>query len=137
MVVVLAALIFLPGGERIVRTDAVIFGGGIVLFVLGGMLVYSTMRQKTSGPLRILLILTGASAAGITVGALLHNLLYALGILMFGDGFWESIGLPDEPVFFIIALVICPIAYLVGSIGSIIYILRRKRREEDSTADVN
>ena len=106
IVVILAVLIFLPGGERIIRTDAVIFSGGIVLFILGGMLVYSTVRQKTTGPLRILLILTGASAAGITVGALLHNLFYALGILIFGDGFWESIGLPDEPVFFIIALVI-------------------------------
>jgi hypothetical protein len=66
--------------------------------------------------LRVFLILTGASAAGITVGVILHNVVYGLCISLFSVDFWERIGLVDEPVFFVFALIVCPVALLVGSI---------------------
>ena len=33
----------------------------------------------------------------------------------------------DEPVFFIIAIVVCPIGFLVGAVGSIVLAIRRHR----------
>ena len=64
---------------------------------------------------------------GVFVSILLHGVLYGLFILIFGEDFWERMGIPDEPVFFLMALIICPIAYLVGTVGSVVFILRRKK----------
>ena len=71
------------------------------------------------------LLLTGASAVGIPVGAVLHNAIYGLFIYFFGKYFWERIGLSDEPVFFVMATIICPIAFLAGAIGSIVLAVKR------------
>ena len=75
------------------------------------------------------LILTGASATGSLVSVFLHNAIYALFIEWFGVGFWERIGMGDEPFFFILATIICPIAFLVGAIGSIVLFIKKKRIE--------
>jgi len=40
--------------------------------------------------------------------------------------FWERIGVGDKPVFFFIALVLCPIGFLIGVIGSIAMFVRKK-----------
>jgi len=56
----------------------------------------------------------------------LHNLFYALFIKLFGTNFWDRIGVGDEPFFFILATIICPIAFLVGVIGSIVIFIRRE-----------
>ena len=42
----------------------------------------------------------------------------------FGEGFWERIGIEDEPVFFILAIVVCPLGFLVGTIGSIVHLVK-------------
>jgi hypothetical protein len=75
------------------------------------------------------LILTGSAAAGILVSMLLHNLVYGAFIQWFGEGFWERTGLEDEPFFFMMAVFVCPLAYLVGTVGSIATIIRRKKHE--------
>lgn len=59
----------------------------------------------------------------MVVGSVLHNLVYALFIKIFGEGFWAGIG--DEPVFFIFATILCPLALLVGIIGGIVLIIKR------------
>ncbi|HII72496.1 TPA: hypothetical protein HA265_07105 [Candidatus Woesearchaeota archaeon] len=58
--------------------------------------------------------------------AILHNLAYGLLMLMFGQGFWGETG--DEPVFFILAIIICPLAFLVGSIGSLVVSGKQKKK---------
>ena len=82
--------------------------------------------------LKKFLILTGASAVGFFLSVILHNLVYGLFIHLFGSGFWERIGLGDEPFFFIIAVFVCPIGFLVGAVGSIVLFIkeRRGRKEE-------
>ncbi|GAG61024.1 unnamed protein product, partial [marine sediment metagenome] len=55
-------------------------------------------------------------------------LFYALFILLFGADFWERIGIGDEPVFFILAIIVCPIAFLVGVIGSIVLFIKKKKK---------
>jgi len=56
------------------------------------------------------------SAQAFFLAFLLHGAIYALGILCFGWGFW---GQGDEPVFFIIALIVVPAGFVVGTVGRI------------------
>ena len=100
---------------------------GLLFFALGLTLLILTARAKLDRLFKGFLLLTSSSAVGVFVSILLHGVIYGLFILIFGEGFWDRIGIPDEPAFFIMALIICPIAYLVGTVGSVVLILRRKR----------
>ena len=100
---------------------------GLLFFALGLTLLILTARAKLDKIFKGVLLLTSSSAVGVFVSILLHGVLYGLFILIFGEDFWDRMGIPDEPVFFLMALIICPIAYLVGTVGSIVLILRRKR----------
>ena len=103
----------------------IMFPAFIVLFGLGIALLVLTVKKGPEGKRRAFLILTGASAVGIPASAVLHNLVYALLILIFGEDVWASLG--DEPVFFFLAVIVCPIAYLVGAIGTIVLAARDRR----------
>ncbi len=98
----------------------------IVFFLLGITLIVLTLREKIRGKLKNFLLLVGSSATGIFPFILLHNLVYGLFIFFFGENFWQRTGLGDEPVFFILALLVCPIAFLIGAIGSGVLLLKRK-----------
>ena len=100
---------------------------GLLFFALGLTLLILTARAKLDKIFKRFLLLTSSSAVGVFVSILLHGVVYGLFILIFGEDFWDRIGIPDEPVFFIMALIICPIAYLVGTVGSIVLMVRRKR----------
>ena len=102
---------------------------GVIFFLLGIALIFFTIREKIKGLLKKFLILTGASAIGIPIGVILHNLFYGLFIVLFGADFWERTGLGDEPFFFILALIVCPIAFLVGVIGSLILFIKKKKKK--------
>jgi len=83
-----------------------------LLLVSGILLLYLTLKRKIQGKLRLFLLLSGASAAGMPVFAILHNLVYALLVHFRGEG------TGDEPFFFILAIIVCPIGLLTGLIGS-------------------
>ena len=87
---------------------------GIIFFILGGILIFTAWKLK--GKLRLFLILTGASALCVLISVLLHNFVYGLFIYLFGEGFWQG---GDEAFFFIIALFVCPIVFLIGVIGTL------------------
>ena len=97
---------------------AILLGAGILTL---GLL-------KLQGKLKAFVILTGSSILGFFVFSVLHNLVYGLFIYWFGADFWDRIGTSDEPVFFIIAVIICPLGLLVGTIGSIILAIKQKKR---------
>ena len=99
------------------------FSSVIILSCLGIALVVLASKAKLTRISKAFFILTGASAAGIVIGSVLHNLVYALFIKLFGEGFW---GMGDEPVFFIFAIIVCPVALLVGIIGGIVLIAKKK-----------
>ena len=105
--------------------SSALFSGIGVLFQLGVVglgiaLLILAIKAKVERKLKRFLILTGASATGIFVFAILSNLVYALLINFFGFGADF-----DEPVFFIMATMICPLAFLVGVVGSIILARRQ------------
>jgi hypothetical protein len=96
----------------------------VILPIIGIALIVLVSRVKFQKIAKAFFILTGSSAIGITVFGVLHNLLFALLIKLFGEDFGARIG--DEPVFFILATIVCPIALLVGIIGSIVLIAKKK-----------
>lgn len=93
--------------------------------VLGIMLIVLTYKKKIKGRLKLFLLLTGISSAGILPSAVLHNVVYGLCIYWFGADFWERTGLGDEPFFFFLALIILPIVFLVSSAGSCILLHKK------------
>jgi len=102
---------------RVIRSGLFLLISGALLLSLGTTFLVLTIKGKTKGIFRKFQLLTGASAVGIPVSIFLHNAVYGLFILWFGTEFWNG---GDEPVFFIIAIVVCPIGFLVGAVGSIV-----------------
>ncbi|HUT18078.1 MAG TPA: hypothetical protein VM366_02880 [Anaerolineae bacterium] len=94
-------------------------------FLLGLALLVLALRWRQVGLLRTFWILTGASTTGLAVGSVLHNAFYGLGTV---TGKWPILyaamqGL--EVAFFVLAVLICPVAFLVGTIGAVVVIVRR------------
>jgi hypothetical protein len=97
----------------------------IVFFLLGVALLVFTLLEKVSGRLKGFLLLTGASAAGYFIFVLLHNAFYALGTI---SGDLSIIGpLVDflDAAFFFMAILVCPLGFLVGAIGSVVLLLKK------------
>ena len=98
----------------------------ISLSVLGIALIVLAKMAEITKISKAFFILTGASAIGIGLGVLLHNIVCVILIKMLGENAWTNMS--DEPVFFILATIICPIALLVGVIGVIVLLAKRKVR---------
>jgi uncharacterized membrane protein len=88
-------------------------------FLLGGALVFLTLKEKITGRFKKFLLLAGGSAVGFLVFVVLHNLASALLSLLFKTEI-------EEPVFFILAVIVCPLVFVVGSVGSMILLGRQK-----------
>ncbi len=108
-----------------------LFGGSVlfltpfaVFFLLGVALLVFTLREKVAGRLKAFFLLTAASAAGVFVFVLLHNGFYALGTV---GGHIPVLGPVLEflhAAFFIVAIIVCPLGFLTGVIGSIVLRIR-------------
>ena len=126
--VVIVSAMAIPAVRELLRGFLFVAISGVVLFLLGAGLIFLTVKEKVGGLFKKFLLLTGASAVGIVVSAVLHNVIYGLFIEWFGAGFWDRIGLADEPVFFIMAVVVCPIGFLVGAVGRIVLAIKEHRQ---------
>jgi hypothetical protein len=106
---------FPPLGQLLARFVLLaVLAVGLVLLGLGVTLIILTVKARVGGMLKKFLLLTGASAVGLPVFGILHNAVSALLNT-------------EEPVFFIIAIIVCPIGFLVGAIGSIVLTIKRIR----------
>jgi len=103
----------------------------LLFFALGLALLILTIRARArlDRLLKRFLLVTSSSAVGVFVSILLHGVVFGLFILIFGEDFWSRTGIGDEPFFFILGLMVCPIAYLVGTIGSMVLMFRKKKNE--------
>jgi len=93
--------IFVPAVRSLFKGSLLFLVPFAVFFLLGVVLIFLTLKKKIKGKLKKFLILTGASAVGFFTSVLLHNLI-----------------LEEEPLFFLLAIVVCPIGFLVGVVGS-------------------
>jgi len=106
-------------------TETVIFitlGGVLVGFLIIGISLF-LIQRKVRVKLNKFQLISVASAIGILIFSILHNVVYALGIVWFGDDFWAT---GDESVLIIIALYVCPLGLLIAVIGN--KIIRKHRR---------
>ena len=93
----------------------------VLLSIAGALLVIYTFREKPAGKLKTYLLVAGFSAAAFFPGVLLHNLLYALGTLMDASAALHALINILEGVFFLGAVILCPIGECVGVIGTLIH----------------
>jgi len=98
-----------------------------VFFLFSLLTLISTLRSKIEGVLRTFLLITGGAGAAIFVSIVLHNIVYGIFVHFFGEGIWGGLG-GDEPVFFILGLIVFPVLYLIGAIGTTANFLIRQRR---------
>ena len=106
-------------------TETVIFitlGGALVGFIIIGISLF-LIQRKIKVKLNKFQLLGVGSAIGVLVFSILHNVVYGLGIVWFGDDFWVA---GDESVLIIIALYACPLGLIGAVIGN--KILRKYRR---------
>ena len=129
--VVIASVFSIPTLQELLMGFLFLIISGAVFFLLGVALIFLTVKEKVGGMLKKFLLLTGASAAGFPLFILLHNAIYALFIYFFGAEFWSG---GDEPVFFIMAIFVCPIGFLVGAVGSIVLAIKKLRMAKSSSS---
>lgn len=126
--VVIASAIVIPAPVFIKRRIFPFIAFFVIAFFLLGLgLIFLTLKQKVGGMLKKFLILTGASSAGFFVSVLLHNFIYGLLVYWFGADFWDRIGLADEPFFFFLAIIVCPVGFLIGAVGSIVLFIKKRK----------
>ena len=126
------AFLMLPFSVRLIETpDTVHVLGG--LFLSGGavyLLSYlfydraePRLGERGLKMLKTFLLVAGISLGAFIISVFLHNAIYGLFIHWFGEDFWNRIGMGDEPVFFIIAL-LSAVALVVGIIGSLVIFIK-------------
>jgi hypothetical protein len=94
-------------------------------FFLGLALLILSVRWKQHTLLRVFWILAGASTAGSALGSVLHNVFYALATVTDNWPVLNAAMEVLEVAFFLIATLLCPVAFLVGTVGAIVLIVRR------------
>ena len=125
--IVVISLFSIPAARELLMGGVFLVTSGVVLLSLGGALIYLALKEQAGAMLKKFLILTGACAVGIPISAVLHNVIYGVFIYFFGAGFWGRIGIEDEPFFFVLAIIVCPLGFLVGTVGSIIHFVKSAR----------
>ena len=92
----------------------------LVFLILGWVLIYLTKKSKISKKLKVFYLMTGWSAVMVLVGVILHNVFYVLGVvsenIIVLKYLMEGLGV----AFFLIALLVCPVAFLVGVVGGLV-----------------
>ena len=101
---------------------------GFLFFILGIVLVFLTIKQKIKGKLRIFLILTGVSAICPFVFSILHNLFYALAMISSDITLLKYLMEILHAGFFIIAIFVSPLMFLVCAIGTIILFKKNNKK---------
>jgi hypothetical protein len=101
----------------------VLFALTITFAVVGAVVVALTLRVKEARAKKISFLLLGISAVAIPFCAFLHNVVYRLFIVWFGQGFWERHG-GDEGIFFILAIIVFPALFLIGAFGCGVFLVK-------------
>jgi hypothetical protein len=111
---------------------------GIGLIYLSGTIlgVILTRRWRKARNYLVLLI---ASIGGFFISILLYNIVHGLFQHWWGVDFWGKTITGDEFLFFSIAVFICPVAFIIGAVGSITLAIKnaihRDKPVDSATAD--
>ncbi len=116
---------FIPAVNDLLSGSEIFLVPFAVFFLLGLALIFLTFRNKVEGKLKKFLILTGLAATGFFVSVFLHNAFYALAIITSQIFILNYIMEILHVTFFFIGVLICPLGFLVGLIGSLILLNKR------------
>jgi len=111
-----------------IYTYFLFFPSLIIFFFLGIILLIFSLKEKNKRKERKFLILTSASAMGFAVFAILHNVFYGLKIVLSSFPILRSLMGILEVTFFLIAIFVCPLGFLIGIGGSIYQLARQKKK---------
>jgi hypothetical protein len=100
----------------------------IIFCALAITLLVLTLKLKEPLIRRIFFLLTGASAVGIPICVILHNLVYGL--------FYHGKAGEDEVVFFILAVLVCPALFVIGTLGSIILLISARLKKKSLSCSI-
>jgi len=102
---------------KISRKAFVLFSPLIVTGILGLILLVLTMRYQVSGTLRVFLLLAGTAPSAMFISILLHNLISGAIMKITGGDF-------EDAIFFILAIFVCPAAFIAGTVGTIVLMIK-------------
>ena len=122
--VVMVCIFAIPAARELLMGLLFIAVSGAIFGLLGIALIVFTVKQRMGGLVEKFLLLTGASAVGIPASIFLHNAVYGLFIHWFGADFWNG---GDEPFFFVMAVIVCPLGFLVGVVGNIVLAVKHRQ----------
>lgn len=128
------SIIFIPAFRGFASGTFMIISG-VILVLLGSMLIGLTLVQKVEGKLKKFLMLTGASAAGFFIFALLHNIFYGLEQITGHIAILSYLMKAFEVIFFLIAIFACPIGFLIGAIGTIDMFNKKRKMLQKNISD--
>jgi len=128
------SIIFIPAFRGFISGIFMIISG-VILVMLGSVLIGLTLVQKVEGKLKKFLMLTGASAAGFFVFAILHNIFYGLEQITGHIAILSYLMKAFEVIFFLIAIFACPIGFLIGVIGTIVMFNKKGKMLQENTSD--
>jgi len=112
----------------------------LLFFLLGGILMFLTLRGEVKGSIKKYLLLTSYSAVGFLVSVILHNAFYALGEIAS-----KFSGLIDIMIvlhyvaeildvgFFLMGIFVCPIGFLVGITGTVILLIKKHKKQRSKS----
>jgi len=125
---ILLCQFFLPQFRRIFWGSNLFLIPVLIFSSAGLALLILSLKEKAKNRLVIFFIVSGASAFSFFVFIILHNLLYALSIvtknIFLLNYFVEGL----QITFFLGAIFVCPTAFLIGSISSIVLLCRTIKR---------
>ncbi|MBU3918608.1 hypothetical protein KKC63_01740 [Patescibacteria group bacterium] len=119
--------LFIPGVRNLFKGSKLFLLPLIIFSLLGGLLFFYSLKLKRQGRRRKFLLLTSISACGFFIFVFLHNAFYALSVISENilalKYFFEFL----HTIFFITAVIVCPLGFLVGTIGSILLFIKNKK----------
>ena len=101
---------------------------GIVLCWLAATIPFIAMVY-TWQEVKKYLILLGASVGAFFIFVALHNAFYVLGIITKHITLLSHVMDAFSVAAFCIAVFLCPAAFLVGAVGSIVFTVKRRRKQ--------
>ena len=115
-----ASMFFIPCVRNIFKGSEIFLIPLIVFSLLGVILLVLTLKSKVKGKLKKFLLLASGSAIGFFVFIILHNIFYALEMVGQNILVLKYFFAILHIIFFLTAIFICPVCFLIGAIGSMV-----------------
>jgi len=132
---IILAQFFIPLFRRFIRSSNIFLIFPLIFFILGITLAFFAHREENKNRLRSFLLLTGISASGFFICILLHNVFYALGTLLIDTIILKYLIDFLGTIFFLLAVLVCPLSFLVGVVGFVISNIKDKKLKNKNNND--